>query len=77
MIVSMTGYGSAERCEDGLSYALEVRSLNNRYFKASIKMPDGLQFLEPEVDKMQGVIPTFSSRSCSATSSKARLSRST
>ncbi len=52
MILSMTGYGDAELAEDGVSYALEVRSVNNRYLKASIKLPEHLQFLEPEVDKL-------------------------
>jgi uncharacterized protein (TIGR00255 family) len=52
MIVSMTGFGGAERTEDGVTYALEVRSLNHRYFKASIKLPESLQFLEGKVDRM-------------------------
>ncbi len=51
MIVSMTGYGAAERSEGGIAYSLEVRSLNNRYFKASIKLPEGLQFLEADVER--------------------------
>ncbi len=52
MILSMTGYGDAQLVEDGVSYALEVRSVNNRYLKASIKLPEHLQFLETEVDKL-------------------------
>ncbi len=51
MIQSMTGYGAAQHVVDGVSYALEIRSLNNRYLKLSIKLPDQLQFLESEVDK--------------------------
>ncbi len=51
MIYSMTGYGSAQVTADGLSYALEIRSLNNRYLKLSIKLPERLQFLETEVDR--------------------------
>lgn len=50
MILSMTGYGAARGTEDGVSYAVEIRSLNNRYYKASIKLPDGMQWLEARVD---------------------------
>lgn len=52
MIVSMTGYGDAQHSEDGISYALEVRSLNNRYLKSAIKLPEHLQFLEADVDRL-------------------------
>ncbi len=52
MIQSMTGYGAAQHVEDGVSYALEIRSLNNRYLKLSIKLPEHLQFLEGDVDKL-------------------------
>ena len=52
MIVSMTGFGSAERSEGGVTYSLEIRSLNHRYFKASIKLPDSLQFLEADVERL-------------------------
>ena len=52
MICSMTGYGEAQRMEDGVQYALEIRTVNNRYLKAAIKVPDGVQFVEPMVDKL-------------------------
>lgn len=52
MILSMTGYGDAEHTEDGVSYALELRSLNNRYFKANIKLPEHLQYLEADVERL-------------------------
>ncbi len=52
MIQSMTGYGAAQHVEGGVSYVLEVRSLNNRYLKVLIKLPEHLQFLESEVDRM-------------------------
>lgn len=51
MIQSMTGYGAAQHVEDGVSYALEIRSFNNRYLKLSIKLPEYLQFLESDVDR--------------------------
>jgi len=52
VIQSMTGYGEGQHAEEGVSYTLELRSVNNRYFKASIKLPESLQFLEIPVDKL-------------------------
>jgi uncharacterized protein (TIGR00255 family) len=50
MIVSMTGFGDASGERDGTHYVVEIRSLNNRYFKAAIKLPDNVSGLEPEVE---------------------------
>lgn len=52
MIQSMTGYGAAEHVEGDVSYALEVRGVNHRYLKLSIKVPDYLQFTETAVEKV-------------------------
>jgi uncharacterized protein (TIGR00255 family) len=52
MIQSMTGYGAAEHAADGVSYALEIRGVNGRYLKLSIKLPELLQFAESAVDKL-------------------------
>lgn len=50
MIRSMTGYGESS-CElDGASYFLEVRSLNNRYLKTLIRLPEEFQGLEAEIE---------------------------
>ncbi len=51
MIHSMTGFGEARIVEDGVSFVVEIRSLNNRYFKASIKVPELFQRYETEIDK--------------------------
>lgn len=48
----MTGFGDASAQIDGIHYAIEVRSLNNRYFKASIRLPDDLAGLEAEVESL-------------------------
>lgn len=37
MLLSMTGYGDARREEDGLSVAVEIRSVNSRYLKINIR----------------------------------------
>jgi uncharacterized protein (TIGR00255 family) len=50
MIRSMTGFGTASRQTDGTHYALEIRSLNNRYFKAQVRLPEELSGLEAELE---------------------------
>lgn len=50
MIRSMTGFGEASAQIDGVHYHVEVRSLNNKYFKAVIRLPDQLQSLEAEFE---------------------------
>ena len=52
MILSMTGYGDSTLIDGETAYAVEVRCQNNRYFKAGIKLPEYMQYLEPEVDKL-------------------------
>ena len=52
MIVSMTGFGDAAAQRGGTHYTVEVRSLNNRYFKPVIKLPDQLIGVEPEIEVM-------------------------
>ncbi|MEM6853438.1 MAG: YicC/YloC family endoribonuclease [Planctomycetota bacterium] len=46
MIRSMTGYGNASAQHEGVQFSLELRSLNNRYFKASTRLPDEIAGLE-------------------------------
>ena len=41
MLLSMTGHGEAHRHEDGLSIAVEIRTVNNRYFKLNLRMTEG------------------------------------
>ncbi|MCX5662881.1 MAG: YicC family protein [Planctomycetota bacterium] len=50
MIRSMTGFGEASEQVDGVNYAVELRSLNNRYFKAAIRLPDEIAGLEAELE---------------------------
>lgn len=50
MILSMTGYGSAEMTHEGVAYAVEIRSVNHRYLKLSLKLPEQLQFAEVEIE---------------------------
>jgi uncharacterized protein (TIGR00255 family) len=52
MIVSMTGFGDATAEREGTHYAVEIRSLNNRFFKPIIKLPETVSGLEPELESM-------------------------
>jgi uncharacterized protein (TIGR00255 family) len=48
----MTGFDDAAAQDNGVHYAVELRSVNNRYFKASIRLPEELMSLEPELDSL-------------------------
>ena len=48
----MTGFGDASEQAGGVHYSAEVRSLNNRYFKASIRLPDSIAGLEAELETL-------------------------
>lgn len=52
MINSMTGYGEAQGEVNGVSYVVEIRTLNNRYFKTIIKLPELAAFLEEDIEKL-------------------------
>lgn len=47
MIRSMTGFGEASRDSNGERFSVEVRSLNNKFFKCSIRMNEDFSPLEP------------------------------
>lgn len=51
MIHSMTGFGEARLEDGGYAYYVEVRSVNNRYFKAAIHLPDNCGYLEPQIER--------------------------
>jgi len=50
MIRSMTGFGEASGEEDGAQFFLELRSINAKYFKSVLRLPDDLQGLEAELE---------------------------
>lgn len=49
MIKSMTGYGSAKGKADDLEISVELKSVNNRYLDASVRMPRSFLFAEEAV----------------------------
>jgi uncharacterized protein (TIGR00255 family) len=46
----MTGFGEAHRQTDGVAVVVEVRTINNRYFKLTLKCGEGYSLLEPEIE---------------------------
>jgi len=52
MLRSMTGFGSAAGRVEGVSYTVEIRSVNNRYLKLSTKLPDFLAAMESEIETL-------------------------
>jgi uncharacterized protein (TIGR00255 family) len=50
LIRSMTGYGEASATIGGAHFFLEARSLNSKYFKAVIRLPEEFQVLEAELE---------------------------
>ena len=52
MIQSMTGYGEAEGRICGLDYVVEIRTVNNRYLRTEIKLPDPLAFVEDKIERL-------------------------
>ena len=52
MIHSMTGFGDAHANDNHSRYSVEIKSLNNRYFKPTLRLPDELAGLEPEVESL-------------------------
>jgi uncharacterized protein (TIGR00255 family) len=48
----MTGYGEIQQADGDVAYSVELRSVNNRYLKTSIKLPESLTIFEPEVEKL-------------------------
>lgn len=51
MIHSMTGFGEASAGANGIGFSLELRSLNNKFFKLSTRLPDEISSLEAELEQ--------------------------
>ena len=52
MINSMTGYGEAQGEINGVSYLVEIKTVNHRYFKVIIRLPEPVTFIEEDIDKL-------------------------
>jgi len=48
----MTGHGEAQRQQDGVAVAVEVRTVNNRYLKTTFRTSEGYSTLAPNIEAM-------------------------
>jgi uncharacterized protein (TIGR00255 family) len=48
----MTGFGDASSHVGNVAYSVEVRSVNNKFLKTTIRVPERLASLEPELEQM-------------------------
>ena len=57
LLQSMTGFGESHSEQDGLAVTVEIRAINNRYFKLSVRTTEGYAALEPLVEgEVRGAI---------------------
>jgi uncharacterized protein (TIGR00255 family) len=48
----MTGFGGAQGEINGVTYIVEIRTVNNRYLKTCLRLPEMAAFLEEDIDKL-------------------------
>lgn len=49
MIKSMTGYGSAKSCVEGIEVSVELKSVNNKFLDTSVRLPRSFIFAEETI----------------------------
>ena len=52
MLLSMTGFGEARLQRDDYSLHVEIRSVNNRHFKLTCRLPEGYMAAESRLDAL-------------------------
>lgn len=52
MLLSMTGFGNASLTSDTASVSVELKAVNNRYLKVSIRLPDIAARFESDIEKL-------------------------
>lgn len=52
MLLSMTGFGEAHHQQNGLAIAVEVRTINSRYFKLTVRASEPYTVFEPEIEDL-------------------------
>jgi uncharacterized protein (TIGR00255 family) len=51
MLLSMTGFGESHCQENGLAVSVEVRTINSRYFKLTVRSSEGYAAIEPQIEE--------------------------
>lgn len=52
VLLSMTGFGEARQAAGVYQVAVEIKSVNNRYFKLNLKCPESLSRRENDIEKL-------------------------
>ena len=52
MLRSMTGFGAALCKEEGISVSVEIKAVNNRYFKLTLKLTEGYSTFEQRIESL-------------------------
>jgi len=52
VLLSMTGHGEAHHQQQGLAIVAEVRSINNKYFKFTLRAPEAYLSLESQLESL-------------------------
>jgi uncharacterized protein (TIGR00255 family) len=52
VLLSMTGFGGSHRQQDGLAVVVEVRTINSRFFKLSVRSSEGYNSIEPRIEEI-------------------------
>lgn len=52
MLSSMTGFGDASGGTDTVGYSVEIKSLNGKYFKSTVRLPELLSSCEPRIEQI-------------------------
>ena len=48
----MTGFGESQKNQDGLRVHVEIKTVNNRFFKLSLHISEGYSLLESQIDSL-------------------------
>ncbi len=52
LLLSMTGFGEAHRQRDDCAVAVEMRTINSKYFKLAMRCGEGYSVLEPQIEQI-------------------------
>ena len=52
MLLSMTGFGNAVRQSESAYVSIELKAVNNRYLKVSMRLPDVVARFESDIEKL-------------------------
>jgi len=52
VLLSMTGHGEAHSTHGGVAATVEIRTVNNRYLKVSLRISEGYGSLEPQLEAL-------------------------